>query len=336
MNLNKVDSNYLSIFKGLAISGGVTIAWRFLLPSTVLGSLGTIATGILGTAITYGIGSTLYNSFYKKYHRSAAPLNLTDNLTIFDKEFRNAFSKIQSHQAYPLLAEKEGLKDDHSGLNFFKAALSRGTCSGEMVEILRVMRSSPNLSCQEILARTDKENIFYNQMLHQMRASLELAAKQEELHSVSFRSMFSHLATKEIESGYQSKISKFEDAVKMIDTELSPASENTCRIRVSASSFDYKLQEIEKAFKRKLDGEKIIGSISMTTEITEKIGESSYHVYHTIPFQYSSGSCRFYDPVNAGEGFFEYPDPTSFFNAVKKQAVSNFGHNAKIVFTLKK
>ena len=166
--MNSIDSSIS--FEQAAVIGGIAIAWGVMTPTSALGSLATVVSGLIGSALIY-VPSKLASERYDQLsHRASTPLILDPKTKLYESKFNEAFSRIQMHPQYDFFNQTI-----HKGeaLQFLKKTIEAGICFGSTVNILKGLNKSPTNSSFQLLKSIDYTDILYEQLLHFMQCSFQ-------------------------------------------------------------------------------------------------------------------------------------------------------------------
>lgn len=313
--------------------GGAALSWHYFQPSGVIGVVGTIAGGFFGSTLAYVIGKTCYSRHQKTAHKVATRLDLRKELPNYDEAVKEAVERIQKHVAYPVLVAQE-VTDDAHALDYFKSELTRGTCNGEAIALLKVSANLPDASCAQLLEATNKKDILYYQMLHIAEGAVE-AKINKCLFTISLVSALKPSESKGEGLGLtESRINGLSTAYTTIKAELYPRS-TTQGVFFSAGNTATEYQkQLTNLCKLKSITTVSSGRVILKLQEERKVANMTMITGHTLFFQCFPNCFRFYDSINQSQGFFEYSNEKEFYQSLRSQILLELGSKVQVRFAI--
>jgi hypothetical protein len=278
-----------------------------------------------------------YQLYRKRYYCIAPPLTISLN----EEKLRAAFRRLQVHPEYtlmrPIILTKELLKrgsEDEKVFNYLREYLSKDITLGETLELLHRVR--PQQSCRELLASVDHEQVLYYQMLHKM----EQAFNNHKSRLRTGQRIGRALLTDANETGerqlVQSRqktlqqhsllIEQLEKADQELKTELYPRLSEIYKLGEPAA-----FAALEKIVS---DDTKVFSGRILIVETDESIfGKNKLVPVRSIFIQQRPGQYRFYNSINAAEGFYVHSNKESFLIALRQQLLA-LGPDTQIQFSI--
>lgn len=271
---------------------------------------------------------------YRKRYYCIAP-----NISLHEEKIRAAFKRLQILREYalmhPIILAKELLNrapEDEKAFNYFREYLSKDTTLGETFELLH--RVHPQQSCRELLTSVDLEQVFYYQMLHKMeqafnnhksylrigqrigRALLADADEAQELIKSRQKTLEQHRLL----------IEQLEKAHQELTAELYPRLSEIYKISEPGA-----FAALEKIVS---DDAKVFSGRILILEMDESIlGKNKLLPARSIFIQQCPGQYRFYNSINASEGFYVYSNKETFLISLRQQLLA-LGPEVQIQFSI--
>ncbi len=282
---------------------------------------------VISAVLGWSAAQHAFNAFkfYRKRRYLAAPL-LHPTINKNEKAFQEAFRSIERNSAYPLMfVNEKNQPSEEQKKDYFRKALSYGTCAGEAITLLKLVAEHPSTSCSELLESLNQENriinIFRFQMLHIMHSRLE--ALQEALIEIRQRPY--------APNGVTQMLQFMVGSIRSLNDELHPAGTFTTKPFEITQPISVYLAQLDAFIRSQPVAQPICGRVYLATNAV--FGNGQFIAGHEIFFQCDQGHYRFYDPINPGEGFYDkYPDKNCFIEALRSQLMEDVGRNASVRF----
>lgn len=152
--------------------GVVALAWGYFQPASLLERIAVVA-------ISYGTGRAglalaeqallSFQQMKLKNHQVTHFIQIPYDPNVFEE----AFSRLQSQSFYSTFAKKIQANNVQDCKNYLLQFLGIGTCKGEVIEILKIVRENPLISSKQIINLADHTNVIHTQMM-QSPAALPL------------------------------------------------------------------------------------------------------------------------------------------------------------------
>ncbi len=286
-------------------------------------------------ATTLSLVQRSYNLYRKRFYRIAPPLSIA----LHEEKIRAAFRRLQTLREYalmrPIILAKELLNrapEDEKAFNYFREYLSKDTTLGETLELLHRVR--PQQSCRELLASVDLEQVFYYQMLHKM----EQAFNNHKSRLLVGQRIGRALITNEPqESQLMNSRQQTLEQYRILTEQLEKAHQELTAELYPRLSEIYKISEpaafaaLEKIVS---DDSKVFSGRILILETDESIlGKNKLLPVRSIFIQQCPGQYRFYNSINASEGFYVYSNKETFLTALRQQLLT-LGSEVQIQFSI--